>query len=93
MGGKHKDTLFGGEGDDRLVGEQGDDELDGGEGIDTAVFSGNQDEYTITQNNDGSVSVTASAARELDGWQLPKLLRCKRRWCSRDERRRDGYSG
>ena len=32
--------------------------LDGGSGTDTAVFSGNQADYQITDNGDGTYSVT-----------------------------------
>ena len=45
------DTLFGGAGDDTLRGESGDDVLDGGEGQDTAVFSGNEADYSWTVEN------------------------------------------
>ena len=52
-GGAGNDTLRGDQLDDRLIGGLGDDFLDGGSHIDTAVFSGNRDEYTITQTSFG----------------------------------------
>jgi serralysin len=42
------DTLIGGDGDDILDGGHESDELDGGAGTDTAVFSGDRFQYTIT---------------------------------------------
>ena len=51
------DTLHGGIGDDVLNGGVGNDNLDGGEGFDRALFSGNQADYTITLNEDGSYQV------------------------------------
>lgn len=44
------DVLTGGNGDDTLNGGTGNDSLSGGAGTDTAVFSGSQGTYTITQN-------------------------------------------
>ncbi len=52
------DTLSGGDGDDRLIGQGGNDLLLGGDGSDTAVFSGLFSEYQITQNENGSYTVT-----------------------------------
>ncbi|MCF1502309.1 hypothetical protein L0F51_00840 [Afifella sp. H1R] len=43
------DTLSGGAGDDKLVGGSGDD---------VALFSGDRDDYTITQNKNSSYTVT-----------------------------------
>ncbi|MCR4377239.1 MAG: tandem-95 repeat protein, partial [Rhodospirillales bacterium] len=48
FGGAGDDVLNGAGGDDTLSGGAGDDMLDGGDGSDTAVFSGNLDEYDIT---------------------------------------------
>ena len=50
------DTLIGGEGDDRLIGGAGDDLLKGGGGFNTAVFSGNREDYEIILGED-SVTV------------------------------------
>ncbi len=52
------DRLVGGEGDDRLIGQGGNDRLEGGAGDDTAVFTGFREEYDITFNNDGSITIT-----------------------------------
>lgn len=43
--------LFGDAGDDTLTGGAGDDRLYGGTGIDTARFTGNQADYTVTTGN------------------------------------------
>ncbi|MCB8819158.1 calcium-binding protein [Microvirga rosea] len=61
------DRLYGGTGDDVLKGGGGSDQLDGGADNDTAVFSGNQQAYTITRNADGTYTVTG-----LDGTDLLK---------------------
>jgi Ca2+-binding RTX toxin-like protein len=51
IGGTGADTLSGGAGADTLTGGGGNDRLIGGAGdFDTAVFSGNYSEYTITTN-------------------------------------------
>lgn len=52
------DTIFGGLGEDTLFGNEGNDRLDGGDGHDVATFSGNRDDYTITEQPDGSLVVT-----------------------------------
>ena len=51
------DVLTGDAGDDTLKGGGGDDVLNGGEGLDTAFFSGNQANYTLTLSPAG-LSVT-----------------------------------
>ena len=50
-GGRGGDELRGGQGDDWLEGGRGDDELRGGAGLDTAVFSGNRDDYLIAETS------------------------------------------
>lgn len=55
-------TLF----DDTVTGNGGDDSFDGGEGDDIAVFAGNQSEYVVTDNEDGTFTVADSVA-ERDG--------------------------
>lgn len=47
------DTIYGNAGDDRLNGGAGNDLLDGGAGIDTAVYSGNRADYTLTKTGSG----------------------------------------
>ena len=56
------DTLRGQSADDTLTGGQGDDVLDGGTGDDVAVFTGVRSEYSVTQNGDGSYTVTDNVA-------------------------------
>ncbi|XUU60778.1 calcium-binding protein [Erythrobacter sp. HA6-11] len=51
------DSMFGGALDDRLIGGLGDDFMNGGTHIDTAVFSGNRADYTITQTQLGIFQV------------------------------------
>ncbi|GLI94038.1 bluetail domain-containing putative surface protein [Methylocystis echinoides] len=43
------DIITGGDGDDTIKGLGGRDSLDGGIGTDTAVFTGNRSDYTVTQ--------------------------------------------
>jgi hypothetical protein len=52
------DSLAGGSGDDTLEGGVGHDLLDGGSDFDTAVFVGNQADYTVTYGQDGFGSFT-----------------------------------
>lgn len=52
------DTLNGGDGDDILEGGEDNDVLDGGAGTDTAVFANAFAEYVITENNDGTITIT-----------------------------------
>jgi Ca2+-binding RTX toxin-like protein len=49
-GGAGNDNIYGNGGDDTLVGGGGDDFIDGGLGVDTAVYSGNRSDYTITSD-------------------------------------------
>ncbi|MEP3890877.1 MAG: hypothetical protein ABJN69_10440 [Hellea sp.] len=51
------DTMFGEAGDDIFFGGDGNDIIDGGDGIDIARYSGSLDAYSITFNNDGTVTV------------------------------------
>ncbi len=62
LAGNSGDNVLNGQGgDDILAGEGGNDTLDGGEGTDTAVFVGNQADFEIELEADGSVEV------EIDG--------------------------
>ena len=58
----HSDTLIGDAGDNTLDGRAGDDTLIGGEGTDTAKFQGNLSDYEITENADGTITVTDTVA-------------------------------
>ena len=59
-------TLSGGSGDDTLIGGAGDDTLVGGSGEDVARYAGDRNDYTITNNGDGTVTVKNSAASTQD---------------------------
>ena len=60
LGGNAGEELFGNAGADILNGGGGDDLLDGGRNIDTAVFSGNRADYTITQTATGVFEVSGA---------------------------------
>jgi RTX calcium-binding nonapeptide repeat (4 copies) len=45
------DSIQGGDGNDIITGGAGNDKIDGGKGIDTAVYSGNVGDYTISLGN------------------------------------------
>jgi Ca2+-binding RTX toxin-like protein len=47
-GGSGNDTLNGGGGSDKFIADAGNDSIDGGTGTDTALFSGNRADYTVT---------------------------------------------
>ena len=65
------DMLMGEGGDDRLIGGEDDDVIDGGDGTDTAVFSGDLSEYTITFLPDGSIEVDDNVSGR-DGTDIVK---------------------
>jgi|GEM_PF-2073838 len=52
------DFIDGGSGNDSITGSAGDDELDGGSGLDTAVYLGILDDYTITDMGGGDYAVS-----------------------------------
>lgn len=75
-GGAGNDVLDGRAGNDYLEGEFGDDvvtggagadELYGGDGTDKAVFSGNRDDYFVSQYPDGSLTITDLRGGSPDG--------------------------
>lgn len=51
------DTLLGEDGEDRIDGGAGDDLLDGGAGVDSAIYSGNQNSYSLTLSSSGTTIV------------------------------------
>ena len=53
IGGSGNDTLIGNDSDNSLNGGVGSNNLDGGNGSDTAVYSRNRDQYTITTTTTG----------------------------------------
>ena len=61
------DVATGGGNDDLFIGGAGDDRLDGGDGIDTAAFSGNFTDYSVTRHADGSLTVTDIRVGATDG--------------------------
>ena len=58
------DSIQGGAGDDLLAGAQGNDSIDGGAGIDIVAYSGNQGDYAITDNSDGTITVTDTTGED-----------------------------
>ena len=65
-GGSADDTITGNSADNEITGGAGDDTIDGGAGDDTAIYSGAQTDYTITTNNDGTLTVTEDASGHAD---------------------------
>ena len=51
------ETAFGYAGKDSIEGGAGNDIIDGGKGIDTAIYKDSSSAYTLTSNDDGTVSV------------------------------------
>lgn len=58
IGASSNDSLAGNAGGDRITGGGGDDLISGGSNIDTAVFNGNRDDYSITQTSLGVFEVS-----------------------------------
>jgi len=54
------DKLQGKDGNDFLFGGQGNDDIDGGKGIDTAVYTGNYSDYSISFKGTGNNKVTVT---------------------------------
>jgi Ca2+-binding RTX toxin-like protein len=59
-GNKASNVLTGGAGNDLLTGGLGNDSIDGGNDTDTAIFTGNRNTYTVTQNLNGSWTVVGA---------------------------------
>jgi len=51
------DNILTGRGNDTIAGDSGDDLIDGGSGTDTVIFSGNETDYNIVKNSNGSFTV------------------------------------
>ncbi|MDO6799544.1 nidogen-like domain-containing protein [Shimia thalassica] len=62
IGNEEANTLTGNDGNDVLIGGGGNDTLDGGEGCDIASFSEARANYTITDNEDGTITVAHNGA-------------------------------
>ena len=60
------DIIRAGGGDDTITGGTGDDILLGGAGSDTAVFSGQQSDYSFDRTALGAITVTANLGGEVD---------------------------
>ena len=60
-------SITGDAGRNILTGNAGNNLIDGGAGADTAVFSGNQADYSVVHNGDGSVTVTDTRVAPQDG--------------------------
>lgn len=54
VGSEGSDSISGFLGNDTLIGNGGDDQILGGSGIDTAVYSGNQNSYSLTLSPTGT---------------------------------------
>ena len=58
------ETAFGYGGKDTFEGGAGNDIIDGGKGVDTAIYKDSSSAYTLTANDDGTVSVVHSSPSE-----------------------------
>ena len=67
VGGEGNDRVFAGVEDDIILGGAGNDNIRGGMGTDTAVFSGQSSDYTITHNNNRTVTVEDNRDGSPDG--------------------------
>ncbi|EFL88256.1 tandem-95 repeat protein, partial [Ahrensia sp. R2A130] len=67
MGGDGADHLDGFAGNDTLTGGAGYDIIEGGGGNDIAIYSGNQADYTVMDNGDGSHTISDNRAGSPDG--------------------------
>jgi VCBS repeat-containing protein len=74
IGGSAADTLIGNALGNSLTGKGGNDTLDGGAGTDTAVYSGLQANYTLTQNGDGSWTIADLRTGTPDGTDTLKNM-------------------
>jgi VCBS repeat-containing protein len=67
IGGSGNDKIVGNSGNNSFTGGAGNDTIDGLGGVNTAIFSGNAADYSLTQNADGSWTVTDLRAGSPDG--------------------------
>jgi len=74
QGAEGHDTLLGGLGQDTLSGGGGDDLLDGQDGVDTAIFTGIRNDYTLTDLLDGGVRVTDNRNSTVSGFDGVDIL-------------------
>jgi hypothetical protein len=64
LGSDIDDVILTGNGSDLFYGGQGNDRFDGGADIDSALFNGNKNEYTITHNENGVTAITDNINQE-----------------------------
>ena len=69
-GGDGNDEIDGSFGDDTITGGGGDDTITGGYGVDTAIYRGERDDFTVTENADGTWTVTDIRTNPTDGVDL-----------------------
>ena len=69
-GGDGNDEIDGSFGDDTITGGGGDDTITGGYGVDTAIYRGERDDFTVTENADGTWTVTDIRNNPTDGVDL-----------------------
>ena len=64
--GSGNDTIIGNSADNEITGGAGDDTIYGGDGDDIAIYSGAQTAYTITNNANGTLTVTEDSSGDAD---------------------------
>src|SRR6185436_7349045 len=74
IGGTGNDVITGNTANNKLAGGAGNDTLDGVSGTDTAVYSGPSTSYQVTQNSDGSWTVTDLRTNSPDGTDTLKNI-------------------
>jgi serralysin len=67
VGDTNANRLSGGNGDDILKGREGNDYIDGGAGTDSANYSGNFAQYSISKNLDGSYTIIDNGSGYSEG--------------------------
>jgi len=66
IGGSGNDTLTGNNLDNQLTGGQGNDILNGGKGNDTALYNGNQADYSLSHNGNSTIVTSLSGTEGTD---------------------------
>jgi Ca2+-binding RTX toxin-like protein len=67
IGSLYDNSVYGGSGNDSLTGNGGNDKITGGDGVDTAKYSGNHADYSVTLLADSTYQVTDLRAGSTDG--------------------------
>ncbi|WP_026942236.1 M10 family metallopeptidase C-terminal domain-containing protein [Hellea balneolensis] len=73
IGGSGNDTITGNDANNELEGNAGNDILDGGDGTDYAVYNGAQSSYTITDNGDGTWTITGEGTDTLSNIEFARF--------------------